>query len=312
MLDTLDKRPNTLNRDLYFLNHFGGYHGWERLIILCLNRICEFPGSYLLSNDEGEHGKPEPWLYLVVTVIWTWGCYAVPLITDQSLFSFPNILFYAAGGLGPLIVSTFLVSKGYWDGEFGSAYAYLKRSLDPGSLSSCWYFIISGLVLLLSVTPLLFDPSRVVERGLFTLGPVSFLLIGAVFGGLEEVGWRGYAQEGLQRRLPVFLSSIVIGVFWALWHIPLFFMEGTYQQTLGVGTPEFWVFNIAVVIGSPIYAWIYNATGRTFSAVFYHALGNIAGELFIDSPPVADIVVEVAFVIILTVASWDKMKRKTR
>jgi hypothetical protein len=53
---------------------------------------------------------------------------------------------------------------------------------------------------------------------------------------------------------------------WALWHLPLFFVDGTYQSNLGVGTLVFWIFN--------------NNRGCTLSAVMLHFMDNFIGELF--------------------------------
>ena len=217
------------------------------------------------------------------------------------------IIFFALGGLGPLIVSSLLVSKGCWDRP-QSASEFVKDSLDPRNLSPGWYLILIALILILAFSPLLFDFSRVAEQGLIDRGPVPFLFIGAIFGGLEEVGWRGYAQDSLQRKFSVLGSSLIISLFWALWHLPLFFMEGTYQAGLGVGTSAFWAFNIALVVGSPIYAWLYNYSGQvTFAAVFYHALGNVVGELITDSPVVFEVGVEAFMALLLIIVFWRVM-----
>jgi len=81
------------------------------------------------------------------------------------------------------------------------------------------------------------------------------IFVTAVLGAVEEPGWREYAQEGLQRRMSVLAASLVVGVFWALWHVPLFFIPGTYQAGLGVGTSGFWAFHLAIVVGCPPRLW---------------------------------------------------------
>jgi len=91
-----------------------------------------------------------------------------------------------------------------------------------------------------------------------------------VRGGLEEPGWRGVGLPVLQRRIGAFQASIVIGVIWALWHVPLFLMPGSSQA----GTP--FALYAAVVVGvSIITTWLYNAAGgRVLVAIVFHTLSN--------------------------------------
>jgi membrane protease YdiL (CAAX protease family) len=98
------------------------------------------------------------------------------------------------------------------------------------------------------------------------------LLIG-VLG--EELGWRGYVLDLLQKKWSAFISSLFIGVGWALWHLPLFFMSGSYQNKLEIGGFSFWIFMADLLPISIIMTWIYNNTQRsTLSAVLFHFMIN--------------------------------------
>lgn len=48
-----------------------------------------------------------------------------------------------------------------------------------------------------------------------------------MIGGLEEAGWSYILQPSLKKRYGFAVSSIIIGIIWVLWHIPLFFIPGT-------------------------------------------------------------------------------------
>jgi uncharacterized protein len=58
----------------------------------------------------------------------------------------------------------------------------------------------------------------------------QILVLGGPLG--EEFGWRGYALPALERKWGWRPASLIVGAFWALWHLPLFYMPGTAQANL--------------------------------------------------------------------------------
>jgi membrane protease YdiL (CAAX protease family) len=96
-------------------------------------------------------------------------------------------------------------------------------------------------------------------------------------GGLsEEFGWRGYALPKLQSRWNALASSLILGVIWAAWHIPLWFLAGSSQQ----GT-SFWIFLANLVLLSILYTWLVNnARGSILVAVVFHAISNTVAQMF--------------------------------
>jgi len=116
---------------------------------------------------------------------------------------------------------------------------------------------------------------------------LPILLFCLVFGPLpEEPGWRGYGLDGLQAHHSAWFSSLVVGLVWALWHLPLFFISGTWQvESIGLGTQRFWLFLFSLLFESVIYTWIVNNTRRSILApILYHFATNSLGELFALSP----------------------------
>lgn len=47
------------------------------------------------------------------------------------------------------------------------------------------------------------------------------LLIGGPL--FEEPGWRGFAQPRLQERFGPMAASLILGILWAFWHMPIWF-----------------------------------------------------------------------------------------
>jgi membrane protease YdiL (CAAX protease family) len=59
---------------------------------------------------------------------------------------------------------------------------------------------------------------------LVLLLPVIALQVALLRPLSEELGWRGYALDALQARWSALASSLVVGFFWSMWHVPLFFI----------------------------------------------------------------------------------------
>jgi membrane protease YdiL (CAAX protease family) len=120
-----------------------------------------------------------------------------------------------------------------------------------------------------------FGSARLVS--LFGVSPklVLFALltfvITAVANG-EEIGWRGYALPRLQDHRHALYSAIVIGLVWALWHIPLWIRSWN-------PTAYAW-YTLGVLAKSVFITWIYNSTGGSLLlATLCHAVWNTMGSL---------------------------------
>jgi len=107
-----------------------------------------------------------------------------------------------------------------------------------------------------------------------TIIPV-FLLIFFTNALPEEFGWRGFALDPLQKRLTAFGASLMIGVIWSIWHLPLFFIEGTTQAAIPIY--QYFLQTMALSI---FYTWLYNNTGGSvFIAVLFHAVTNTSAAV---------------------------------
>jgi membrane protease YdiL (CAAX protease family) len=114
------------------------------------------------------------------------------------------------------------------------------------------------------------------------LGQVNYMpplgLLGAwafwflTYGMGEEIGWRGFALPRLQHGASAARATLVLGLIWALWHLPPFFYLDTYQK-MGLWMYPFLAFTI--VCGNVVYTWIYNSSGGSvLMAILFHASFN--------------------------------------
>lgn len=105
------------------------------------------------------------------------------------------------------------------------------------------------------------------------LGSIGFVFL---FGPLpEEPGWRGYALDRLLLLRGALGASIIIGILWAIWHLPAFFVPDTYQSGIGMGTLAFWLFCLTAVLSSIVMTWVcLHNDGSVFSAMLFHVAIN--------------------------------------
>ncbi len=89
------------------------------------------------------------------------------------------------------------------------------------------------------------------------------ILLGA-FG--EELGWRGYAQNLLDRNLNDFIAFLLVGVLWGLWHV------GNFQYG-----PIYMLFFVSSTVGySAIMAWLLRGTNyNVVLATLFHFAVNV-------------------------------------
>ena len=97
-------------------------------------------------------------------------------------------------------------------------------------------------------------------------------------GGLEEAGWPYVLQPRLDKKYDFIISSILAGIIWIFWHIPLFFIHGTSHYE---GIINFWMFSIQVMALSFFRGAIYKIAGKgyVFIYILFHTMFNATSSL---------------------------------
>ncbi len=91
----------------------------------------------------------------------------------------------------------------------------------------------------------------------------------------EEIGWRGYALPHLQARSNALVASLVLGMLWGFWHLPLFWIPGKFSDL-----PFGW-FLLGILPLSVLFTWVFNNTkGSILIAVLFHGEANFAFLFF--------------------------------
>lgn len=99
----------------------------------------------------------------------------------------------------------------------------------------------------------------------------NFFLVFLVGGPLgEELGWRGFGLPILQNHYNWRMASLILGVVWGAWHLPLFFSDGTSQNRNPLT-----LFSLSVVATSVLFAWLVNhMSGGVKKALILHTAIN--------------------------------------
>jgi len=225
------------------------------------------------------------WVYFVLAFGVSWLIEIALALSgiDMKAASGPVLLSLAAAG--PAIAAVGLT---YLTQDKMGRRDYWQRIIDIRRISAGWYLVIFllpaslfGLAALLDFLSGGRGWTFGAQVGQFSANPFYLIIIAFLAPTLEEFGWRGYALDRLQWRWSALVSSLILGILWALWHLPLFFIKGTYQYSLGVGSLAFWTFMISVIPITIFFTWIFNNNSRsTLAAILFHIMIDCTGEVF--------------------------------
>ena len=105
------------------------------------------------------------------------------------------------------------------------------------------------------------------------IAPVMWAVMLLVNSYPEEIGWRGFAVPQLLKTRSLLTTALVIGVLWALWHVPSMFVIQNYRE---LGLPFLPGFLLGIIAGSIFLAWLYRASGGSvFIVAIWHATYNL-------------------------------------
>jgi membrane protease YdiL (CAAX protease family) len=95
-----------------------------------------------------------------------------------------------------------------------------------------------------------------------------------IAGVFEELGWQGYAYDRLQERWGALKASILLGIFWAVYHL---IPDVQNDQKAS------WILwhRLGTIINRVLIGWIYEHTGSSvFGTILYHVMSNLSWALF--------------------------------
>ena len=208
--------------------------------------------------------------YLIITFAITYICWwsVAALVAYTSLSygdALPTII-YIIGNFGPAVSALLCIErKNYLHSLKAFLFSYKKRGI--------WFFLlfVALITLTLGLSSMEWNSQMSAPNFIVTLLGSTF-----VYGGEEELGWRGIMHPALSEKISFPLASLACGLTWALWHLPLWFIEGHPNQSM-----PFW---LQATLGIFLCFWlgaIYERSGSIPLCMLFHALVNVMMSSFV-------------------------------
>jgi len=261
----------------------------------------------MLKEYFRKHGL---FFYFLLTIVITWGGIYMAVGLDGILGNeaIPDNrmpILYSVTLLGPIVSS--LIMTALADGKAG--FRNIGSRLFKWRNNIGWYalalltvpLMVTGLLLILSRFSIKFTPAILLEKNKGSLLALG-IFMGLAVGFFEEVGWTGFALPKLRERYSVLKSGLLLGIFWGLWHLPLFVAS---TKTSGSVSP---IIYLVVLLFSflPIYrvimTWVYERTESLLIAILMHA--PLSASQLILIPPELSGTKLVVYNLIFSVLLW--------
>ena len=208
--------------------------------------------------------RPLLWFFVWAFVL-SWATWPVVLATGSG----PPVL-----GFGPFLAAVLVLALA----EGRTGIGRLLRAMVRWRVPVRWWatalilpVVLAGAAAVLNVAMGAPAPTAA-ELGRWPdalLTALVILCIPIVGGAWEEPGWRGFALPRLLRRFSPLIASLLLGVVWALWHVPLL-----------VNGDQHWSDLLLVVLAAIVFTWVFgNARASVLVAMVMHAMNNaVSGE----------------------------------
>jgi membrane protease YdiL (CAAX protease family) len=225
------------------------------------------------------------------------------------------MLFMLAGLVTPFVVAVLMLNR---SAGRGSRRDLIRRMVHPGlikwrMLPALLLLMPLSIVIAVALSLLVGEPLtqfRVAERFSFSTGVVPVLLLLFIAALFEELGWRGYGFESLRRGRSLLATSLLFGLLWSLWHLPLVFVNGSYQYEILKQNPWYAInFFVSILPMGVIISWIYERNANSIlAAVVFHFITNISQEALQLTQTTKSIQTLVLILIVMVIVAYERKR----
>lgn len=211
--------------------------------------------------------------FLLYSFIIAWGAelaliflYNINLIrgVPMQIIHFCTIGFGA--GMAPAYAALIVKKK-----DSVNLQSFIKDIFKTANLRQC--IIVLVVFAIIQLVACVVQEEYIGNPWYFFILYMPIMLLG---GGLEEVGWQDVFQPLLQNRFPFLISTVIGGVIWSIWHLPLWFVPNTSQSSY-----SFAAFTLFCITLETTLAAAHRITKSIWVSVLLHAWSNtILGGMY--------------------------------
>jgi uncharacterized protein len=226
------------------------------------------------------------WLVLAPTVLFESGFGLIPIALPAPAVM---LSFIPAAMAGPALAA--FVVTGMVEGKEG-ARKLLRRRILRWRVGIPWYLMaVFGVPIVYFVAASLALGTAPLEALIEDWPPIftSYLpkvaMVFLIVSLWEEIGWMGFALPRLQDRYGPLRASVVLGVMWALWHLPAYFNSTqVVADKVGLGELDRLLYLVPLLLLLAVFTrivmtWLFNvAMGSVIVVTLIHAAFNISNN----------------------------------
>jgi uncharacterized protein len=259
--------------------------------------------------------RKQVWLFLLVTFAFSWIFWIPDALVANGVALPAALTDFLASPLNPAafgpLVAAFLLTFLQQGGK--GVLQLLKRGFSL-RFKKIWLAAILLLPMVLfggAIFAAILTGARALDLSVITNPPfalVAFFVILLTAGPLqEEFGWRGYLLPRLQTRYNALGSSLIVGFFWWLWHLPAVFIPGKFMTD---NLLVFLALLVVITLTSILFTWVFNNTnGSILATILMHTSMNWSiwaamPDMKMDLTTIGFISVFLGIAVVLVIRRW--------
>jgi membrane protease YdiL (CAAX protease family) len=248
-------------------------------------------------------------IFFTVTFATSWACWLIAIAMGGSPMKSPAAIPYLLGAFGPTI---------------GAIVIRLRREPTPAhtvrlrfNARLLWvpvFLAVASATVVAAVLVANLPGGVNMSAGqhlIQTAGGLAPFIVAMLIGGplSEEPGWRGTAYPRLRASLGRVQAGLLLGVVWAAWHLPLFFIPGTVQHTFGLASANGVLFLVSIIPATFLTGFAYERAGVLGSIAVHFGINTTVALLAVDKPEILALIIGIQVVVVAIPLALQRERR---